>query len=130
MGGVVGLSLAFCTQGCGFDPGPSRWVFVMQKIDSGHILEREKEREDIIKPGEIATEVNGFGSVVNVAQALLFSIRGEVYLYQHLILDTTRREEDTSEDNGFARRETQNSRSFCPICLRCTLKISAIDELR
>ncbi|GFW09313.1 hypothetical protein TNCV_4276411 [Trichonephila clavipes] len=24
LGGVVGLSLAFCTKGCGFDPGPSR----------------------------------------------------------------------------------------------------------
>ncbi|GFX48498.1 hypothetical protein TNCV_583971 [Trichonephila clavipes] len=23
LGGVVGLSLAFCAQGCGFDPGPS-----------------------------------------------------------------------------------------------------------
>ncbi|GFY15195.1 hypothetical protein TNCV_1570081 [Trichonephila clavipes] len=36
--GVVGLSLAFCTQGCGFDPGPSRGIFMMQKIDSGHVV--------------------------------------------------------------------------------------------
>ncbi|GFV11306.1 retrovirus-related Pol polyprotein from transposon 17.6 [Trichonephila clavipes] len=38
LGGVVGLSLALCTQGCGFDPGPSRWIFLMQKIDSGHVV--------------------------------------------------------------------------------------------
>ncbi|GFU63740.1 hypothetical protein TNCV_3321371 [Trichonephila clavipes] len=38
LGGVVGLSLAFCTQGCGFDHGPSRWIFMMQKIDSGHVF--------------------------------------------------------------------------------------------
>ncbi|GFX70598.1 hypothetical protein TNCV_875721 [Trichonephila clavipes] len=38
LGGVVGLSLAFYTQGYGFDPGPSRWTFMMQKIDSGHVL--------------------------------------------------------------------------------------------
>ncbi|GFX81849.1 uncharacterized protein TNCV_2570491 [Trichonephila clavipes] len=38
LGGVVGLSLAFCTQGCGFDPGASRWIFMMQKIDSVHIV--------------------------------------------------------------------------------------------
>ncbi|GFW54029.1 hypothetical protein TNCV_3828371 [Trichonephila clavipes] len=38
LGSVVGLSLAFCTQGCGFDPGPSRWLFVMQKIDSYHVV--------------------------------------------------------------------------------------------
>ncbi|GFT25299.1 hypothetical protein TNCV_181491 [Trichonephila clavipes] len=34
LGGVVGLLLAFCTQSCGFDPGPSQWIFMMQKIDS------------------------------------------------------------------------------------------------
>ncbi|GFS70893.1 hypothetical protein TNCV_2719751 [Trichonephila clavipes] len=34
LGGVVGLTLAFCIQGCGFHPGPSRWIFLMQKIDS------------------------------------------------------------------------------------------------
>ncbi|GFW48483.1 hypothetical protein TNCV_1110421 [Trichonephila clavipes] len=27
----VGLSLAFCTQGCGFDPGPSRRIFICRK---------------------------------------------------------------------------------------------------
>ncbi|GFU01805.1 hypothetical protein TNCV_1523111 [Trichonephila clavipes] len=37
LGGVVGLSLAFCTQGCGFDPAPSWLVFLMQKINSGHM---------------------------------------------------------------------------------------------
>ncbi|GFU57584.1 hypothetical protein TNCV_3637421 [Trichonephila clavipes] len=37
LGGMVGLSLAFCTQGCEFNPGPSRWIFMMQKIDSGHV---------------------------------------------------------------------------------------------
>ncbi|GFU12005.1 hypothetical protein TNCV_3265911 [Trichonephila clavipes] len=36
--GVVGLSLAFCIEGCGFDPGPSRWIFMMQKIDIGHAV--------------------------------------------------------------------------------------------
>ncbi|PRD36622.1 UNVERIFIED_CONTAM: hypothetical protein NCL1_08099 [Trichonephila clavipes] len=35
LGVAVGLSLVFCTQGCRFDPGPSRWIFMMQKIDSG-----------------------------------------------------------------------------------------------
>ncbi|GFV15508.1 hypothetical protein TNCV_4835341 [Trichonephila clavipes] len=37
LGGVVGLSLAFCTQGCGFHPGPNRRIFMMQKIDSVHV---------------------------------------------------------------------------------------------
>ncbi|GFY12449.1 transposable element Tc1 transposase [Trichonephila clavipes] len=37
LGSAVGLSLAFCTQGCGFDPGPSRWNFMLQKIDSVHV---------------------------------------------------------------------------------------------
>ncbi|GFW24981.1 hypothetical protein TNCV_3154841 [Trichonephila clavipes] len=36
--GVVGLSLAFCTYGCGFDSGPSRRIFTMQKIDSGYVV--------------------------------------------------------------------------------------------
>ncbi|GFV42200.1 hypothetical protein TNCV_3164311 [Trichonephila clavipes] len=36
LGGVVGLSLA--TQGRGFDPGSSRWIFMMQKIDSGYAV--------------------------------------------------------------------------------------------
>ncbi|GFX61243.1 hypothetical protein TNCV_3407171 [Trichonephila clavipes] len=36
LGVVVGLSLAFCTQGNGIDPGPSRWIFVMKKINNGH----------------------------------------------------------------------------------------------
>ncbi|GFT33880.1 hypothetical protein TNCV_4383691 [Trichonephila clavipes] len=43
---MVSLSLAFCTQGCGFDPGPSRWIFMMQKIDSGlrrMIIRHEKD---------------------------------------------------------------------------------------
>ncbi|GFV65002.1 uncharacterized protein TNCV_763441 [Trichonephila clavipes] len=37
MGGVVGLSMAFCTQVCKFDLSPSRWISLMQKIDSGHV---------------------------------------------------------------------------------------------
>ncbi|GFX65556.1 hypothetical protein TNCV_5082921 [Trichonephila clavipes] len=37
-GGVVDLSLAFCTQGCGFDPGRIRCIFVRQKIDSVHVV--------------------------------------------------------------------------------------------
>ncbi|GFV62076.1 hypothetical protein TNCV_4108791 [Trichonephila clavipes] len=28
----------FCTQGCGFDPVPSRWIFMLQKFDSGHVV--------------------------------------------------------------------------------------------
>ncbi|GFU90256.1 uncharacterized protein LOC103524116 [Trichonephila clavipes] len=36
--GVVGLLLAFCTQGCGFDPSSSRCIFMMQKIDRDHIV--------------------------------------------------------------------------------------------
>ncbi|GFT16711.1 hypothetical protein TNCV_1333311 [Trichonephila clavipes] len=36
--GVAGLSLSFCTQSCGFDPDPSRWIFKMQKIDSSHVV--------------------------------------------------------------------------------------------
>ncbi|GFU21364.1 hypothetical protein TNCV_2434781 [Trichonephila clavipes] len=36
LGGVVDLPLDFCTQDCGLDPGKSRWIFMMQKIDSGH----------------------------------------------------------------------------------------------
>ncbi|GFX87477.1 uncharacterized protein TNCV_1330121 [Trichonephila clavipes] len=35
---MVDFSLDFCRQGCGFDPGPSRWIFMMQKIDSSHIV--------------------------------------------------------------------------------------------
>ncbi|GFY20803.1 hypothetical protein TNCV_1120371 [Trichonephila clavipes] len=38
LSGVVGLSLAFCTQGCGFNPGPSRWIFLMQRINRGHAV--------------------------------------------------------------------------------------------
>ncbi|GFU62189.1 hypothetical protein TNCV_2474201 [Trichonephila clavipes] len=38
LGGVVGLSFAICTQSCGFDPSLSRWIFMMQKIDSGHVV--------------------------------------------------------------------------------------------
>ncbi|GFT13535.1 uncharacterized protein TNCV_3830181 [Trichonephila clavipes] len=38
LGDVVGLSLTFCTQGCGFDLGSSRWIFLMQKINSGHVV--------------------------------------------------------------------------------------------
>ncbi|GFX55370.1 hypothetical protein TNCV_3969241 [Trichonephila clavipes] len=34
LGSVVGLWLAFYTYGCRFDPDPSRWIFMMQKIDS------------------------------------------------------------------------------------------------
>ncbi|GFW45214.1 hypothetical protein TNCV_717161 [Trichonephila clavipes] len=30
LGGVVGFPLAFSTQGCGFEPVPSRWTFMMQ----------------------------------------------------------------------------------------------------
>ncbi|GFW64937.1 hypothetical protein TNCV_392031 [Trichonephila clavipes] len=37
LGGVVGSPLAFCIQGW-FDPGPSRWVFMKRKIDSGNVV--------------------------------------------------------------------------------------------
>ncbi|GFY05801.1 hypothetical protein TNCV_4404681 [Trichonephila clavipes] len=37
-GGVAGLSLVFCTQGCQFDPGPSRCILMMQKIDIGRVV--------------------------------------------------------------------------------------------
>ncbi|GFW19425.1 hypothetical protein TNCV_1603191 [Trichonephila clavipes] len=30
MGDVVGLPLASCSQGCGFDPGPSSWRIMLQ----------------------------------------------------------------------------------------------------
>ncbi|GFU24508.1 hypothetical protein TNCV_2264671 [Trichonephila clavipes] len=33
LGVVFGLSLAFCTQGCGFDPSPSRWIFSGMSYD-------------------------------------------------------------------------------------------------
>ncbi|GFW34800.1 kelch domain-containing protein 3 [Trichonephila clavipes] len=35
MGDVVSLPLAFCIQDCGLNPSPSRWIFMMQKMDSG-----------------------------------------------------------------------------------------------
>ncbi|GFW27806.1 uncharacterized protein TNCV_766871 [Trichonephila clavipes] len=35
LGREVDLPLAFCTQDCGFDPSP--WIFMIQKIDSGHV---------------------------------------------------------------------------------------------
>ncbi|GFV05126.1 hypothetical protein TNCV_223401 [Trichonephila clavipes] len=40
---VDGLLLAFCTQGCGLNPGPSRWIFMMQKIDSRMIIRHVKD---------------------------------------------------------------------------------------
>ncbi|GFX49282.1 retrotransposable element Tf2 protein type 3 [Trichonephila clavipes] len=38
LGGIVGLSLAFCIKGHVFDPGPSRWIFMMQEINNGHAV--------------------------------------------------------------------------------------------
>ncbi|GFV29653.1 hypothetical protein TNCV_330191 [Trichonephila clavipes] len=38
LGGVVGLELALYPQICGFDPGPSRWIFITQKIGSIHVV--------------------------------------------------------------------------------------------
>ncbi|GFV06137.1 hypothetical protein TNCV_1084111 [Trichonephila clavipes] len=35
--GVFGLLLVFCTEGCGFDHDPNQWIFLMQKIDTGHV---------------------------------------------------------------------------------------------
>ncbi|GFS98848.1 hypothetical protein TNCV_3528351 [Trichonephila clavipes] len=37
LGGVFGMPLAFYTSNRGFDPDPSWWIFMMQKIDSGHV---------------------------------------------------------------------------------------------
>ncbi|GFY08816.1 hypothetical protein TNCV_4660091 [Trichonephila clavipes] len=37
MGGVVGLSLAFCIQGCRIDPGPSRWIFKKPTVAMSHV---------------------------------------------------------------------------------------------
>ncbi|GFU33954.1 hypothetical protein TNCV_656201 [Trichonephila clavipes] len=38
LGGVVGLVLALYTQVYGFDPGPSRLIFMMQKIDIVYVI--------------------------------------------------------------------------------------------
>ncbi|GFV61207.1 hypothetical protein TNCV_499991 [Trichonephila clavipes] len=38
LGGVVGLLLVFYTEGYGFDPGLSRWIFMMWKTNSGHVV--------------------------------------------------------------------------------------------
>ncbi|GFY22652.1 RNase H domain-containing protein [Trichonephila clavipes] len=38
LGDMVGLFLAFCTKGCVLDLGPSQWLFMMQKLDSGRII--------------------------------------------------------------------------------------------
>ncbi|GFX47144.1 gamma-aminobutyric acid receptor subunit beta-like [Trichonephila clavipes] len=38
VGGVIGLALAMYAQVGGFDTGKSRWIFLMQKIDSVHVV--------------------------------------------------------------------------------------------
>ncbi|GFV90376.1 DUF4817 domain-containing protein [Trichonephila clavipes] len=40
--GVVGWSLAFCSQGWPeFHPGPSRWIFITQKIDRVQVFQQD-----------------------------------------------------------------------------------------
>ncbi|GFW11289.1 hypothetical protein TNCV_3808091 [Trichonephila clavipes] len=46
LGGVVGLSLAFCTQDCGLDRSPNRWIFLMKKTYSGHVCEEMLSSEE------------------------------------------------------------------------------------
>ncbi|GFW74910.1 hypothetical protein TNCV_2677781 [Trichonephila clavipes] len=45
LGGVVGLSLAFYTQGYGLELGPRRWTFMAEKIDSGPVLSNRHVEE-------------------------------------------------------------------------------------
>ncbi|KAJ4435036.1 hypothetical protein ANN_23609 [Periplaneta americana] len=33
LGGAIGIALAFCVRGCGFDPGPGRWYLSVLKCD-------------------------------------------------------------------------------------------------
>ncbi|GFV16514.1 hypothetical protein TNCV_4785761 [Trichonephila clavipes] len=65
--GVVGLSLVFCTQGYGFDPGPSRWIFMMQKIDSGAM-----SYDDTVKSAFKGTKFKSVEAVKEKATRLRF----------------------------------------------------------
>ncbi|GFY30790.1 down syndrome cell adhesion molecule-like protein Dscam2 [Trichonephila clavipes] len=55
---MVGVSFTFCALGYGFDPGPSRWIFMIQKIDSGHVKVDSDDIQELLDSNNLELTID------------------------------------------------------------------------